>query len=163
MKIFDITKKIVYSTALVFTLTVFVLMGALSVFVDGENLTQTKSIPLSNYPWILLFSFITGALNNLLTAKKIPLAARLPIHFIGVMAAFYIIFLRVFGLGQSGSGRFSGMVVFCLIYAVYVLLAYVLRRAFSALAKSITAASERSKKLKEKEKSANQAQSSAEE
>ena len=138
MKIFGIIKKIVYSTALVFTVTVFLFMAMFSVMEDNPAMTQTRAIPLSNYPWILLLSFIIGALNNLLTAKSISLAIRLPVHFVGVLAAFWAIILRVFGLGQNGQGRFSVMLVAAIVYALVVFSAYVLRRAASSIEKKIS-------------------------
>ena len=137
MKIFGVIKRIVYSTALVFTVTVFLFMAMFSLMEDNQAMTQTRAIPLSNYPWILLLSFIIGALNNLLTAKSVSLLLRLPVHFIGVMFAFWAIVLKVFGLGQSGQGRFSVMIVAAIIYAVVVFFAYVIRRGARAIEKKI--------------------------
>lgn len=133
MKTLNIVKKIIYSTAFVFTVTVFVFMAMFAFIENDTTVTQTRAIPLSNYPWILLFSFIVGALDNLLTAKKLPLALRLPVHFAGVLGAFYVIILRVFGLGQSGRGRFSVMITMTIIYAVVLGAAYVIRRAMASL------------------------------
>lgn len=138
MKTFGTAKKIVYSTGLVFTITVFLFMAMFSVMEDNQAMTQTRAIPLSNYPWILLLSFIIGALNNFLTAKSISLAIRLPVHFVGVLAAFYAIILRVFGLGQNGRGRFSVMFVAAIIYAFVLLSAYIIRRAAASIEKKLT-------------------------
>jgi hypothetical protein len=108
----------------------FVFLGMFAIIEDNSQITQTRAIPLSNYPWILLFSVIVGALNNLLTAKALPLALRLPVHLFGVLGAFYVIILRVFGLGQNGRGRFSVMAVAFIIYAITLTSAYFIRRAF---------------------------------
>ena len=134
MKILNALKKIAYSSTFVFTVTIFVFLGMFSIIEDNSQITQTRAIPLSNYPWILLFSVIVGALDNLLTAKRLPLAIRLPIHLCGVLGAFYVIILRVFGLGQNGRGRFSVMAVAVIVYAIILISAYFLRRAFSKLA-----------------------------
>ncbi len=135
MKVLQLIKKIIYSSAFVFTVTVFMFMAMFSIVEDNAEMTQTRAIPLSNYPWILLFSFIVGALDNMLTAKRLPLALRLPVHFVGVLTASYVIILRVFGLGQNGSGRFSVMMVASLVYAVVLGAAFVIRRGIRALIK----------------------------
>lgn len=137
MKALNVVKKIIYSTTFVFTVTVFVFMAMFAFIENDTTVTQTRAIPLSNYPWILLFSFIVGALDNMLTAKKIPLGLRLPVHFAGVLGAFYVIMLRVFGLGQSGRGRFSVMVIIAIIYAVLLGSAYIIRRGMAALASKL--------------------------
>ena len=114
----------------------FSFMAMFSLIENDATITQTRAIPLSNYPWILLFSLIIGALNNLLTADKLPLTLRLPVHFVGTLGAFYVIILRVFGLGQHGRGRFSVMIIAAIVYAVVIGISYVIRRGVrSALAK----------------------------
>ena len=133
MKALNTLKKIIYSTTFVFTVTVFVFMAMFTIIENDTTITQTRAIPLSSYPWILLFSFIVGALDNMLTAKKIPLGLRLPVHFVGVLGAFYVIMLRVFGLGQNGRGRFSVMITVAIIYAVVLGAAYIIRRGIAAL------------------------------
>ena len=70
MKALNVVKKIIYSTTFVFTVTVFVFMAMFAFIENDTTVTQTRAIPLSNYPWILLFSFIVGALDNMLTAKR---------------------------------------------------------------------------------------------
>ncbi|MBQ2863101.1 MAG: hypothetical protein IJE84_02905 [Clostridia bacterium] len=129
MKILNQIKKIIYSGTFAFTVTVFVFMAMFAIIENDSSVTETRAIPLSNYPWILLFSFITAAFNHLLTAKRIPLAIKLPLHAAGVLGAFYFIILRVFGLGQHGRGRFSVMIIAFIIYAVVLTASYFIRRA----------------------------------
>lgn len=130
MKILAVIKKILYSGAFAFTVTVFAFIGMLSVANDDPIKAETLMIPTERYPWILLFSLIVGALNNLLTSKALPLGARLSIHATGVLGSFYFIILRVFGLGQNGSGRLSVMLVAAIIYAVTLAISYFVRSAF---------------------------------
>ncbi len=130
MKILLMIKKILYSSTFAFTVTMFAFMGMLSIANDDPAKAQTLMIPLSRYPWILLFSVIVGALNNMLTANSLPLGLRLPLHGAGVLGAFYVIIIRVFGLGQNGNGRLSVMLVAAVIYAFSLTLAYFIRRAF---------------------------------
>jgi len=151
MKILNTLKKIVYSSALVFTVTIFLFCTVYTFFVEDTALTHTKAIPLSSYPWFLLFSFAVAALNHLLTSKLMPLLPRLAIHFVGVMAAVYVFFLAILGLGQTNHGKLSVMMVFAVIYAVVLLAVYLVRTAFlrviSALGKekAVSAESEKSK------------------
>ena len=130
MKILSLIKKILYSSTFAFTLTMFAFMGMFAIANDDPVKAETLIIPTSRYPWILLFSVIVGGLNNLLTAKSVPLGARLPIHIVGVLGAFYVIIVRVFGLGQNGSGRFAVMFVAGVIYALTLTAAYFIRGAF---------------------------------
>ena len=130
MKILSMIKKIIYSSTFTFTVTIFAFMAMLAVANDDPDKAQTLMIPMSRYPWILLFSLVVGALNNLLTSNVLPLGARLPIHAVGVLGAFYVIILRVFGLGQNGSGRFSVMLVAGIVYGIVLTAAYFIRRAF---------------------------------
>ena len=135
MKILCAIKKILYSTAFSFTVTMLVFVAMFAIIEDDTAITQTRAIPMSNYPWILLFSFIIALLNHLLTSKVMPLGLRVPIHASGVLGAFYIIILRVFGLGQHGRGRFSVMLIAAIIYALTLTAAYFIRRGVSKLAK----------------------------
>ena len=130
MKILNALKRIAYSSTFVFTVTVFVFLGMFSIIEDNSQITQTRAIPLSNYPWILLFSVIVGALDNLLTAKSLHIGIKLPVHLFGVLGAFYVIILRVFGLGQNGRGRFSVMIVALIVYAIVLTAVYFVRLAF---------------------------------
>ena len=139
MKTLYIIKRILYSTAFAFTVTVFAFLGMLAVANDDAATAQTMMIPLGRYPWILLFSAIIGSLNNLLTAKgALPLGARLSIHIVGVLGAFYFIIVRQFGLGQNGSGRLAVMLVATIIYAITLTCAYFIRRAFIKMAQKDT-------------------------
>ena len=141
MKILSQIKKIIYSGTFAFTVTVFVFMAMFAIIENDASVTETRAIPLSNYPWILLFSFIVAALNHLLTARSVPLAIKLPVHAVGVLGAFYLIILRVFGLGQHGRGRFSVMIIAFIIYTAVLTASYFIRRAISALsAKAIPTA-----------------------
>lgn len=133
MKILRQIKKILYSSTFAFTVTVFVFMAMFAIIEDDSTITQTRAIPLSNYPWILLFSVIIGSLNHLLTAKALPIALRLPVHTAGTLGAFYVIMLRVFGLGQHGRGRFSIMMIAAIVYALTLTAAYFIRRAMISL------------------------------
>ena len=135
MKILCAIKKILYSTAFSFTVTMLVFVAMFAIIEDDTAITQTRAIPMSNYPWILLFSFIIALLNHLLTSKVMPLGLRVPIHAAGVLGAFYVIILRVFGLGQHGRGRFSVMLIAAIIYALTLTAAYFIRRGVSKLAK----------------------------
>ncbi len=144
MKLINTIKRIAYSSTFVFTVTIFIFMAMFAVIEEDASVTQTRAIPLSNYPWILLFSVIVGSLDNFLTAKSVPLALRLPVHFVGVMGAFYVIILRIFGLGQHGRGRFSVMLVAAIIYTVAVVIGYLHRK----LMRNLEAGSEQKKQLK---------------
>ena len=140
MKILSQIKKIIYSSTFAFTVTVFIFMAMFAIIENDSSVTETRAIPLSNYPWMLLFSFIVAALNHLLTARCVPLAIRLPVHAVGVLGAFYLIILRVFGLGQHGRGRFSVMIIAFIIYIAVLSASYFIRRAIAALsAKTIAA------------------------
>lgn len=137
MKILTEIKKILYSTTFAFTVTTFIFMAMFALIEDDTAITQTRAIPLSNYPWILLFSFIVGTLDHFLTAPRVPLGLRLPVHAIGVLGAFYVIILRVFGLGQHGRGRFSVMITVAIVYSLTLTASYFIRRGMKALSSKL--------------------------
>lgn len=160
MKALNVIKRILYSSTFVFTVTVFMFIAIYSIAgpeskaspTDLDAAIQVKSIPLARFPWIMLFSLVVGALDNLLTVDRVPLALRLTAHFIGVLAAFYLIFLLVFGLGQTGHGKFSVMVVAAIVYCIVMVIVYAVRRGGLALIKKLSSTTEKdseSKKVKQ--------------
>ena len=154
MKILSVIKKILYSSTFTFTVTMFAFMGIFELFYNDLELTSTKAVPLSHYPWILLFSLVVGILNNLLTSKLFNIYLRVAIHFAGIMGAIYLIFMQVFGLGQNSSGKLAVMAVIAILYAIVMLVSFALRKGFFALAGKMgaTAAAGESKKKKDKKK-----------
>lgn len=139
MKILNTLKKIAYSTALVFTVTIFVFCTVYTFFVDDASLTHTKAIPLSSYPWFLLFSLAVAALNHLLSSKLLPLLPKLAIHFVGVMAAISVFLLTILGLGQTNHGKLSVIMVLAVFYVIAMLLIFLVRTAFLRIVNALLA------------------------
>lgn len=153
MKILNTLKKIAYSTTFVFTVTIFVFCIVYTFFVEDTSLTHTKAIPISSYPWFLLFSLVVASLNHLLSSKLMPLLPKLAIHFVGVMAAVGVFFLAILGLGQTTHGKLSVMVVFAVIYAVVMLLVFLVRTAFLRVAGTLLGKEKKENKKEGKKQS----------
>ena len=133
MNILKLIKKLFYSATCAFTLTIFAFCIAFAFVVDDQSLTFTKSIPLSNYPPIFLFSVAAAALNHFLTFKRIPVAVRVGVHFAGYMIALYVLFMATFSLGQTSHGKTSVMIVFAIIYAIICAISFFARLGFKKL------------------------------
>ncbi len=137
MNILLTLKRVAYSTAFSFMTTLFVFMGIFTLFYEDLSMTQTKAIPLSQYPWILLFAFVMAWLNHLLTSTLLNVYMRVGIHFCGTMAAIYLIFIETFKMGQSGSSKLSLMIVFSIVYAIVLAVSFAIRRGAGLLASTI--------------------------
>ena len=127
MNILKLIKKIFYSSTCAFTVTIFAISVAFSFVTNDQSLTFTKSIPLSNYPPIFIFSVVVATLNRFLTCNRVPLAVRVGTHFAGYMIALYVLFTATFSLGQTSHGKTSVMFVFAVIYAIVLAVSFFVR------------------------------------
>ncbi len=140
MKVLNTIKKILYSSTFVFTVTVFTLT-LFYIFSVDDATTDTSGIQMDKYFPLYLFSLVLGALNHLLTCKKIHFAIRLPLHFIGTLASVYVVFIAIFKLGQTSHGKFSVMLLLSIAYTVVLGIIYVVRIGFLRLCRAISEAS----------------------
>ena len=127
MNILKLIKKVFYSSTCAFAVTIFAISLAFTFVIEDQSLTFTKSIPLSNYPPIFVVSVAAAALNHFLTFKRVPVAARIGIHFAGYMIALYVLFVTCFSLGQTSHGKTSVMIVFSIAYAIVLLITFFIR------------------------------------
>ncbi len=132
MKVLNTIKKIIYSSTFVFTVTVFV-MALFYKMASNPDTPDTSGIQMDKYLPLYLFSLIIGALDHLLTWKKLPLAVRLGIHFAGTLASVYVFFVVIFKLGQTSHGRFSFMLISAIAYMIVLGICCLLRRGFLKL------------------------------
>ena len=147
MKVLNTIKKIFYSSTCIFTVTVFILTLFYIFSVDNAT-TDTSGIQMDKYLPLYLFSLVLGALDHLLTCKKIHFAIRLPMHFIGTLASVYVVFITIFKLGQTSHGKFSVMLLLSIVYAVVLGICFLVRVGFLRLCRAISDAS--AKKAAEK-------------
>ncbi len=160
MKILNAIKKILYSSTFVFTVTVFVITLFYKFTAEADT-PDTSGIQMDKYLPLYLFSLVVGALDNLLTWKKLNLAIRVPLHFVGVMTSVYVVFITIFKLGQTSHGRFSVMLILSVVYAIILGVSFLIRVGFIRLCRSVSEASE--KKAAEKAAEAEKAKAEAEE
>lgn len=147
MKLFPTLKKILYSTAFAFTVTVFCLIF-IYASVEEVDLLVVKSIPISHFSKLLLFSFFIGALNNFLTSSLLTRTLRLLIHFVFSVLSYYIVFLSMLGLGKNSGNTFTMISLSALIYAIIMTISYVARRGFISIYEKLCIKADIKEKIK---------------
>ena len=113
MKVLQKTAAILKNACVIFAVVTFLICALGALLSDGKLATT--------FPALLgffAFSLILSCLNEILKIKTIPLPFRMAIHFIGTMACFYGVFIRVGAFSDKVSGTLIIMALSAVLYAV---------------------------------------------
>lgn len=119
-----ILNNIIYPACAYFTIGMFI-TSAVSTIASQSNLAAT----LGFMGMLFLFCLVISLLNRLFKTK-LPMAAKVGLHFLGTTAAFVVVFILFSEYYKKGSSAVFITVLFMLIYALIlavVMLIYSLR------------------------------------
>lgn len=124
MKFLPKIKAVLQNACVIFAVVTFVICALGALFSDGKLATTFPA--LSGF---FLFSLILSLLNEILKIKKIHIALRIALHFIGTMICFYAVFIIVGAFSDKVSGKLIIMAVAALIYAIVALVVLLIAQA----------------------------------
>lgn len=124
-------RKILVSTCVVATLISVFFYFLAAIVNEVESLMDETAVTFRQFLLILLFSLLVALANRLLSVKKIPIVARVAIHYATLLAAFLVVFVAAGKLKISGpSSVFLAVMIFTVLYAVFFVAGYFLSRLF---------------------------------
>lgn len=101
------------SGCVIFTFIVFLF------YILGNMMASTVQVlNLTNLFLLFLFSIVFALANLILKSKKMNIVLRVALHFITMVAGFFVIFVYLPGNLQKGSSAFVLTVVFTVLYAL---------------------------------------------
>ena len=113
-KLFDIICRIVYPTALYFTVVTLLLYIIGAAVSDGAS----NMIPTLRTILIIFgFSLVFNLANMILTAKKLHISLRITLHFVITALAFYILFINASDYNVNGSFTIVLLLIYTVVYA----------------------------------------------
>ena len=135
-KVFDLIARLIYPTALYFTVITLTLYIAGSLMSTGSrNMIPTlRTILLT-----LCFSFVIDVANILLTVKKLHLSLRIALHYVLLTASFLLLFFNAADFDPSRGLIIVAGVAFTVLYAIICAVTFAVR---GAVKKSKTDSSE---------------------
>ena len=108
-----------------------------SVFLKASKVLTHPALALSQYFLILSFSFAIALANLLLSLKALPKIARISIHYVVLLVAFFVIFILSSKIQKPTQSQiFIFFFLFTVLYAVYFGTAVLAKKLLPKLTKS---------------------------
>ena len=127
-------RKILTSTCVVCTVISVFFYFIAAVVNETESLFDESAVTFRQFLLILLFSFLIALANRLLSVSRLHILLRVAIHYVTLLAAFLVVFIRAGKLKIEGSSAvFLSIMVFTVLYVAFFLIAYFTLRFLGAL------------------------------
>ena len=123
----------------VFTTVITLLFSIVAFIINrSEGIYDRVSLPISQFLWILLFSFVISAANHVFFLRRLHTALRLLIHYVALLVSFIFVFIVAGNLNITGPASvFIAIFVFTILYAILMAIVLAFLRALGYLDKTI--------------------------
>ncbi|MBP5427755.1 MAG: DUF3021 family protein [Clostridia bacterium] len=129
-----IVRKILVSTCVICTVISVVFYFIAAIVNEVESIFNETAVTFRQFLLILLFSFLVALANRLLSVPRLHIALRIAIHYVTLLAAFLVVFIRAGNLKISGAASvFLAIMIFTVLYIAFFLATYFTLRFLGAL------------------------------